>query len=148
MKNRTRIAIGAIVVLVALVAVFLIRGRAAGEPDGAKKYKTEAVGRGNVTMTVTATGTVSAVTTVQVGSQVSGVIARLYVDFMSPVHKGQLLAELDPTNFQAQVEQRRADLLRSTVDERNSAVQYQRQKRLLDSGLAAQADVDNSRAAL
>ena len=61
-------------------------------------------------MTVTATGTLSAVTTVQVGSQVSGVIARLYADFNSQVKKGQLLAELDPTPFQAQVEQRRADL--------------------------------------
>src|SRR6267378_3359662 len=78
--------------------------------DGADRYKTQAVDRGDITMTVTATGTLSAVTTVQVGSQVSGVIARLYADFNSPVHKGQLLAELDPTPFQQQVEQRQADL--------------------------------------
>ena len=66
-----------------------------------EQYKTEKVDRGNMTMTVTATGTLSAVTTVQVGSQVSGVIARLYADFNSHVKKGQLLAELDPTPFQA-----------------------------------------------
>jgi HlyD family secretion protein len=52
------------------------------------------------------------VTTVQVGSQVSGIIARLHADFNSRVKEGQLLAELDPTPFEAQVAQRRADLLR------------------------------------
>jgi len=58
----------------------------------APAYRTEALSRGDVTSTVTATGTLSAVTTVQVGSQVSGIIARLYADFNSRVQKGQLLA--------------------------------------------------------
>ncbi|HUK37343.1 MAG TPA: biotin/lipoyl-binding protein, partial [Vicinamibacterales bacterium] len=78
-------------------------------------YRTEKVDRGDVTMTVTATGTLSAVTTVAVGSQVSGVIARLYVDFNSPVKKGQLLAELDKEEIQARVDQAHAQLEASTA---------------------------------
>ncbi len=98
-------------------------------------------------MTVTATGTLSAVTTVQVGSQVSGVIARLYADFNSRVTKGQLLAELDPTPFQQQVEQRQADVTKSRVEAANSRISYDRQSRLAKAGLAAQADLDSARAA-
>jgi HlyD family secretion protein len=118
------------------------RGR--GKKD--EKYKTEAVTRGNVTMTVTATGTLSAVTTVQIGSQVSGVIARLYADFNSHVKRGQLLAELDPTPFQAQVEQRQADVTKSKVEAANAKITYDRQRRLVGAGLAAQADLDAARA--
>ncbi|HUR80601.1 MAG TPA: efflux RND transporter periplasmic adaptor subunit, partial [Thermoanaerobaculia bacterium] len=115
-----------------------------GKKDEA--YKTEKVDRGSVTMTVTATGTLSAVTTVQIGSQVSGVISQLYADFNSQVKQGQLLAELDPTPFQAQVEQRRADMTRAQVQTEDTRIKYDRQKRLLESGLAAQADVDAAKA--
>jgi len=113
-----------------------------GNGNKNQQYRTEKVDRGTVTMTVTATGTVSAVTTVQVGSQVSGVIARLYADFNSMVEKGQLLAELDPTPFQQQVEQRQADLTRTQVQADDARIRYDRQKRLLDGGLTSQADVD------
>ena len=97
-------------------------------------------------MTVTATGTLSAVTTVQVGSQVSGVIARLYADFNSKVKKGQLLAELDPTPFQAQVDQRRADVTQAQVQTTNAKINFDRQGRLLKAGLAPQADYDSAKA--
>ena len=106
----------------------------------------EKVDRGDITMTVTATGTLSAVTTVQVGSQVSGVIARLYADFNSRVKRGQLLAELDPTPFQAQVEQRRADVSKARVDEASLKISFDRQGRLLKAGLASQADYDAAKA--
>ena len=98
-------------------------------------------------MTVTATGTLSAVTTVQVGSQVSGVISRLYADFNSRVTKGQLLAELDPTPFQQQVEQRQADLTKSRVEATNTRISYDRAERLVKAGLSPQADLDSARAA-
>ena len=97
-------------------------------------------------MTVTATGTLSAVTTVQIGSQVSGVISRLYADFNSKVKKGQLLAELDPTPFQAQVDQRRADVTQAQVQTANFKISYERQGRLLKAGLAPQADYDSAKA--
>jgi HlyD family secretion protein len=122
---------------------------AAGCKDRGKndqQYSTAKVDRGNVVETVTATGTLSAVTTVQVGSQVSGVISRLYADFNSHVKKGQLLAELDPTPFQAQVEQRQADLTKAQVEVANAKINYDRQVRLAKAGLAPQADVDNTRA--
>jgi HlyD family secretion protein len=111
-----------------------------------QQYKTEKVDQGDITMTVTATGTLSAVTTVQIGSQVSGVIARLYVDFTSRVKKGQLLAELDPTPFEQQVEQRQADVTKAKVDAANFKISLERQSRLLQAGLAAQADYDAAKA--
>jgi HlyD family secretion protein len=113
-----------------------------GGGSKAEQYRTEKITRGTVTMSVTATGTVSAVTTVQVGSQVSGVIAQLYADFNSTVKKGQLLAELDPTPFQAQVEQRRADVTRAQVQTDDARIKYDRQRRLMEGGLTSQADVD------
>lgn len=97
-------------------------------------------------MTVTATGTLSAVTTVAVGSQVSGVISHLYADFNSRVKKGQLLAEIDPTPFQAQVDQQRANLTKAQVDAANYKISLDRQARLLKAGLAAQADYDAAKA--
>jgi HlyD family secretion protein len=112
-----------------------------------EQYKTEKVDRGNVTMTVTATGTLSAVTTVQIGSQVSGVIAQLYADFNSQVKKGQLLAELDPTPFQQQVEQRRADVTRAQVAVSDARLKYDRERRLMEAGLTAQAEVESAKAA-
>ncbi len=127
-----------------LIVLALVCCKGRGGKD--TQYKTEKVDRGTVTTTVTATGTLSAVTTVQVGSQVSGVIARLYADFNSKVTKGQLLAELDPTPFEAQVAQRRADLTQAQVQADDTRIKYDRQRRLLAAGLAAQADVDGAEA--
>jgi HlyD family secretion protein len=131
----------------AVTAIFLILIAACkGRDKSAPNYRAEKVDRGNITMTVTATGTVSAVTTVQIGSQVSGVIAHLYADFNSKVQRGQLLAELDPTPFQAQMEQRRADLTRAQVDAANTKINFERQRQLSNAGLAAQSEFDAARA--
>src|SRR5688572_19210856 len=107
-----------------ILVTALLACKGGGKND--EQYKTEKVDRGTVTMTVTATGTLSAVTTVQVGSQVSGVIARLYADFNSQVKKGQMLAELDPTPFTQQMEQRRADVTRSQVFVDDARLKYNR----------------------
>lgn len=128
------------------IALILIAALACNRGAKDQQYRTEKVDRGDVTMTVTATGTLSAVTTVQVGSQVSGVIARLYADFNSRVKRGQLLAELDPTPFQAQVAQQRANLTKAEVDAANFKISLDRQARLLKAGLAAQADYDAAKA--
>ncbi len=112
------------------------------------KYRTEPVQRGEVVASVTATGTLSAVTTVNVGSQVSGIIAKLYADFNSKVTKGQLLAELDPTNFEAQMDQRRADLEKAKVEQRNMKVAYERSKNLLANELIARSEYDTAEANL
>lgn len=81
-----------------------------GNRASAAVYLTAKVEKGNLRNTVTATGTLQAVTTVQVGSQASGTISALYADFNSTVKKGQVIAQLDPSTMQAQVEQARANL--------------------------------------
>jgi HlyD family secretion protein len=130
-------------VILTIAALAFCKGRGSKN----EQYRTEKVDRGAITMTVTATGSLSAVTTVQVGSQVSGVIARLYADFNSRVTKGQILAELDPTPFQQQVEQRQADVTKSKVEAANTRINYDRQLRLVKAGLSPQSDLDSARAA-
>src|ERR1043165_661370 len=75
----------------------------------AEDFITAKIERGNIRHTVTATGTLQAVTTVQVGSQVSGTISALYADFNSQVHKGQVVAQLDPSILDAQLASQRAN---------------------------------------
>lgn len=87
-------------------AFALLRGTDKGE-----RFRTEEVTRGTIEAAVTATGTVNAVTTVLVGTQVSGTVKHLYADFNSPVKKGQLIAQIDPAVFEAQVAQAGANLL-------------------------------------
>ena len=103
-KQRVSLAVALMAVVVAAGFYF------AGNRASAAEYMTTRVERGNLRNTVTATGTLQAVTTVQVGSQASGTISALYVDFNSQVKKGQLIAQLDPAVAQAQVQQSRANL--------------------------------------
>ncbi|HQQ79003.1 MAG TPA: efflux RND transporter periplasmic adaptor subunit, partial [Thermoanaerobaculia bacterium] len=137
MKKRI-LAVLAAVVVVAGGAWFLVARKGSAEP----KYRKGKIDKGDVVATVTATGTLSAVTTVKVGSQVSGIIAKLHVDFNSAVKKGQLLAELDPTPFQQSVEQRRADLEKSKVELRNTELSLTRAKNLTKQQLLAQSELD------
>src|SRR6476469_4442646 len=129
-----------------LLSLAVLAGSCRGRGKKDEQYKTEKADRGDITQTVTATGGLSAVTTVQVGSQVSGVIARLYADYNSRVKKGQLLAELDPTPFQAQVEQRQADLTKASVEAANAKVSLTRQDRLVKAGIGVTADYDTAKA--
>jgi HlyD family secretion protein len=142
LKGRTFfLVIAAVAVLLAAGGLLRVRRT---RPE---KYRTSRVDKGDITMTVSATGTLSAVTTVQVGSQVSGIIARLYADFNSRVKKGQLLAELDPTPFLQAIEQQRASLAKAKVDAANAKIALGREEKLKEQGLAPQADYDNAKAA-
>src|SRR5688500_3188703 len=106
LNTKTRLAmVVAAVALVALAGFWFWGDRA-----NAAEYMTAKVERGSLRNTVTATGTLQAVTTVQVGSQASGAISALYADFNSTVKKGQVVAQLDPSVAQAQVQQARANL--------------------------------------
>ena len=118
------------------------------------RYKTAKIERGTVTQAVTATGTINPVTTVQVGSQVSGIIKHLYADFNSVVKVGQVVAQIDPAPFQTAVTQMEANLqnaLGNLAGSRtNLALQklnFDRAKALFAQQLNAQQDVDNARAA-
>ena len=142
---RLRNVLIAVVVLAVAIGGFAYyRQRNPKTPEA--KYRTETVDKGTVSEVVTATGTISAVTTVQVGSQVSGIIQNLHADFNSPVKKGQLLAELDPTPLKLLVQQRAADLLQSQVQMRNAEVQFNRSGRLLQEKLIPEADHDTAKA--
>ncbi|MGH9901600.1 MAG: biotin/lipoyl-binding protein, partial [Pyrinomonadaceae bacterium] len=106
LRSGKRLAAALAAVALAAVAAFLLWGAGAS----AAGYMTAKVERGNLRNTVTATGTLQAVTTVQVGSQASGTISALSADFNSTVRKGQVIAQLDPSTSQAQVAQARANL--------------------------------------
>src|ERR1035438_2761125 len=95
----------AVVLVLAGLFVFLGLNR-----DPQAQHFTAKIERGDIHDVVEATGTINAVITVQVGSQVSGVIAKLYVDFNSRVHKGDIVALIDPALFQGAVQQAEADL--------------------------------------
>ena len=107
---------------------------------------TAPVSRGDVVETVDAIGTLQAVTTVQVGTQVSGTIKALHADFNTRVRRGQVVAELEPSLFGTQVEQARASLTRAEADVRRAEVQLEdaRQKLARARELAAQALISTS----
>jgi RND family efflux transporter, MFP subunit len=107
--------------------------------------------RGEIVSSVTATGTVNAVTTVLVGTQVSGTIKTLYVDFNSPVKKNQLIAQIDPATFEAQVEQAKANLFsaKANLDKSEATVidakrTMERNRELVSENLIAQSDFDTA----
>src|SRR5688500_10895989 len=104
-KKKQLLLGGAGATALALAAFYFV-----GNQTTATQYMTAKVERGNLRNTVTATGTLQAVTTVQVGSQASGTLSALYADFNSVVKKGQVIAQLDPGVAKAQVDQSRATL--------------------------------------
>jgi HlyD family secretion protein len=106
------------------------------------EYRTEPVQRGDITDSVTATGTVNPVTTVLVGTQVSGTIKNIYVDFNSKVRKGQLIAQIDPTFFETQLAQARANRDRSEAALRDAERVLNQNKELYARNLVAKNDYD------
>jgi HlyD family secretion protein len=136
----------AVIIVAGLAAYFLINS---GSP--VQTYRFDKVSKGNIVASVTATGTVNAVTTVLVGTQVSGTIRTLYVDYNSPVKKGQLIAQIDPTLFQASVDQAKANLIsaQANLEKAETALvdakrTYERNKELFARNLIARSDLDTS----
>jgi HlyD family secretion protein len=123
--------------LAGLGAFLLLSGKTE-EPQ----YRLEKITRGDVGINITATGTLHALTTVQVGSQVSGTIAKLYGDYNSVVQKGDLLAQLDPTFLQATVNEQRANVNRAQAQLHEAERTYQRISELSAKALVSQADLD------
>ena len=111
-------------------------------------YNTVAVTRGELTSTVTATGILNPVVNVTVGSQVSGRISKLYVDYNSPVTKGQVLAEIDPSTYQATVEQVTADLANAKANLELQQAQFERNAELFTNKLVSGSDYDTALATL
>jgi HlyD family secretion protein len=130
------------------VAGILLGWRAIRGEEKGLTYRTEAVERGDVRVQVSATGTLNAVVTVQVGSQVSGTISALYADFNDEVHAGQILAQLDPTFLQAQAAQSEAEKIRSEVELRKAVRDSARVFSLKAEDLVSQADLDAAQTAV
>src|SRR4051812_48396918 len=134
-----------LIIAVLLVAVaWLWRGRG-GRAAG---YQTAVVTRGAITQAVTATGTLNPVVNVQVGSQVSGNIQRLFADFNSSVKAGEVVAQIDPTLFQATVTQAEGDLASAQAALELARVNATRTQSLFAKQNSAQADVDQAIASL
>jgi HlyD family secretion protein len=107
-------------------------------------FETAKIEKGTISNTITATGTLEAITTVEVGTQVSGVIEKIYVDYNSVVKKGQLLAQLDETPLLATLEQSKASVDQAEAQVKYQKATYDRYKALLEKKLIAQADFDQA----
>jgi HlyD family secretion protein len=143
--KRAGIVVAALVVAAGIF--WAVRGR-----GGAVQYATVTVDRGDIVQTVGATGTLQAVVTVQVGSQVSGTIKELHADFNSVVKKGQVIARLDPESFQARVAQARANVVtaQANVDKAQAGIEdakqkYQRAQQLSAQQLLPAADLETAK---
>jgi HlyD family secretion protein len=139
--------IGAVVVLAAGAAWAALRPRANALPQ----FETSAADRGRITARVTATGTLSALVTVQVGSQVSGRIQLLNADYNTTVKKGELIAKIDPQLFKAALEQARANLIaakgnaaKARAQAEDLKRQAERAQQLAQRNLIALADRDTA----
>lgn len=142
-KIARRVWIAGISIIVIGVGVLVFfRTRSAAE--GATAYTTLPARYGDVTQTVSANGTLNPVIEVNIGSQVSGTVQKLFVDFNSRVKKGQLLLELDPTLLNAQVAQSRANLHNAEANLLLAQVNEQRLAPLLKSGFVSQSDLDQA----
>lgn len=147
MKNRITL----VLILIGAIAFAMAAYYRSAVSADAPRFNTATATRQDIVQTVEATGTLSAVTTVQVGTQVSGTIQSLYADFNSRVRKGQVIARLDPSLMQAQVDQAAATIARLEADvERSQAalddskVKAERAKALFEQGLVPRADLDTA----
>lgn len=151
MKTKKISSVWIIVSVIVAIAIlaWLLSGK---KKDTTINFTTEAVAPTNIENSVTATGTIEAVKTVTVGTQVSGIINKLFVDYNSVVKKGQVIAELDKQNLQsqlnsakAQLSQAQANLLSAQSDLAYQKANYQRNKTLYNKGLISANDYEQSR---
>jgi HlyD family secretion protein len=138
-----------------LIGIVIVAGLAGGgywywktQNDKAPEYKTAPVTKGNLIQSVTATGQLNPVTNVTVGSQISGIIDRLYADFNSEVTNGQLLTQLDPSTYQANLAQAKGDLASSQASLELAKVEAQRAEELNKAKLISQSEHDQAVATL
>lgn len=140
MKKKAYIIAGVTVIIAAIVAFFALDKK----EDGVT-YATATVATSNISTSVTATGTIEPVTSVSVGTQVSGIVAHLYVDYNSVVKKGQVIAELDKTNLLSELASAKANLASSKANLAYQANNFKRQQTLFDKGLISANDFEQAR---
>ena len=141
MKNKkVWIGVGA-VVLVALV-IWLLSG---GKKEQTVEFETAKVEKQNISTSITATGTIEPVTSVTVGTQVSGIVSKLYVDYNSVVKRGQVIAELDKTNLISELNRAKADLTSAQSTLNYETANFNRYQTLFDKGLVSANDYESAR---
>jgi HlyD family secretion protein len=135
-----------VIIVAAAVGIYFYTGK---KPE--VTYRTAKVERGTIVSSVSSTGTLAAVITVQVGTQVSGTIQKLFVDFNSIVKKGQAIAEIDPALFTAQVEQTKGNYLSAQgnlekfkADVADARRNMERNRKLVNEGIISQGDFDTA----
>lgn len=139
-KNIIISAIG--LVVIAGAAYFLLRG---GDQTATVGYETAKVEKATIGNSVTATGTIEPVTKVDVGTQVSGIIDKIYVDYNSVVKKGQVIAELDKTNLISELNSAKSNLAGAKSDLDYQRLNYSRIKALHDKGLISDNEYDSAK---
>src|ERR1700720_1753495 len=135
-----------LVIVIGLVVILFVVRQC--RQRGASNYQTATVTRGGLTQAVTATGTLNPVVNVQVGSQISGNIAKLFADFNSQVKAGQVVAQIDPVLFQAAVTQAEGDLASAQAALELTKVNATRTQQLFKQKISSQQDLDQATASL
>lgn len=140
--NKKKALVIAAVAAIATLAVWLLSG---GKKEEKITFDTAAVAPENIMNSITATGTIEPVTSVTVGTQVSGIVSKLFVDYNSVVKKGQVIAELDKTNLMSQLNTAKTQLATAQSQLNYQTANYKRYKTLFEKGLVAADDFDNAK---
>ncbi|HLO57707.1 MAG TPA: efflux RND transporter periplasmic adaptor subunit [Bacteroidales bacterium] len=138
---KKKVLIISIIVILAVVVFLIIKP---GKKDAEYTFDTVKVEKGKISNVVTATGTIEAVTSVDVGTQVSGIIDKVFVDFNDHVKKGQIMALIDKKQLQAQLDQSRATLDQARAQLTYEEATFNRLKALYEKQLVAQSDYDQA----
>lgn len=140
--NKKKALVIAAVAAIATLAVWLLSD---GKKEEKITFDTAAVAPANIMNSITATGTIEPVTSVTVGTQVSGIVSKLFVDYNSVVKKGQVIAELDKTNLMSQLNTAKTQLATAQSQLNYQTANYKRYKTLFEKGLVAADDFDNAK---
>lgn len=140
--NKKKLLVIAAIAAIAALVVWLLSG---GKKEEKITFDTAAVAPANIMNSITATGTIKPVTSVTVGTQVSGIVSKLFVDYNSVVKKGQVIAELDKTNLMSQLNTAKTQLATAQSQLNYQTANYKRYKTLFEKGLVAADDFDNAK---
>lgn len=141
MKKKNMLWIAGAVVAAIVIAYFLLAG---GKQKNKVSFETAKVEAKDIQTTITATGTIEPVTSVTVGTQVSGIVSKLYVDYNSVVKKGQVIAELDKTNLISELNTAKANLAAAQSSATYELNNYNRYKTLYDKGLVSADEYESA----
>ncbi|MDY5655780.1 MAG: efflux RND transporter periplasmic adaptor subunit [Prevotella sp.] len=142
MKKISKIWIIVAAMLVVAIGSWIFSG---GKKNKEIQFETEKIARANLQNSVTATGTIEPVTSVTVGTQVSGIVSKLYVDYNSKVTKGQVIAELDRTNLTSELNTAKANLSSAQSSLNYEKANHQRYETLYKKGLVSADEYENAR---